>query len=269
MPGLVGVSLSLVLHAGVGLWFAVPRHPSREVPVDPNPLLSGETFVLPAPESLDAPLVNASLSSGTVAASPLLNDPDGPAAADALAQVRNAQRASHHVPSEALHGGAAPGVRLACSQDASGGGCSSSLCGAVGERSASDLATAFVHGFAQIASADPAWRTAALGAVGDGIIALTLDEAGHLVDSKVSGTASDALARGIKNTVVLLKSRTFTSKGKTTTLRFTGVVSADRTANDGLHGEKFALGSSFSGGEGSAFFALPIGRRIDIRVKQR
>jgi hypothetical protein len=41
------------------------------------------------------------------------------------------------------------------------------------------------------------------------------------------------------------------------------------SVHDGLHGDVFAIGGSFAGGEGSAFFALAIGRRIDVRVHLR
>jgi hypothetical protein len=38
--------------------------------------------------------------------------------------------------------------------------------------------------------------------------------------------------------------------------------------HDGLHGEVFAIGGSFDATQGSAFFALAIGRRIDLQVRR-
>ena len=47
-----------------------------------------------------------------------------------------------------------------------------------------------------------------------------------------------------------------------------GAISTD-AVHDGLHGDVFAIGGSFAGAEGSAFFALAIGRRIDVRVRAK
>jgi hypothetical protein len=48
-------------------------------------------------------------------------------------------------------------------------------------------------------------------------------------------------------------------------LRVSATVSND-SVHDGLHGDVFALGGSFSETEGDAFFALAVGRRIDVRI---
>ena len=51
-----------------------------------------------------------------------------------------------------------------------------------------------------------------------------------------------------------------------TKLRIVATIGAD-SVHDGLHGDVFAIGGSFAEGEGSAFFALNVGRRIDLRVR--
>jgi hypothetical protein len=140
--------------------------------------------------------------------------------------------------------------------------------GAVGERSAADLATAFTRGFPQAASADPMWRSAPLGGAGDADVLLTLDDSGHIVDSRVLGAPSAALTSAIRRTLALIGSRAFVARGKVTRLHLVATVTADEV-HDGLHGDVFAIGGSFAGGEGSAFFALAVGRRIDVRVRAR
>jgi hypothetical protein len=97
---------------------------------------------------------------------------------------------------------------------------------------------------------------------------LTLDESGHIEASQVTGTPSPALTSAIRRTLALIKGRPFVAKGKVTRLHVSGTVSAD-AVHDGLHGDVFAIGGSFAGAEGSAFFALAIGRRIDVRVRAR
>lgn len=257
---IVGAGLSVLLHVGVAVIVAIPRPPARELPADPAPALAGETFELPAPAMMDAPLANASPSPDLVAAPAPPDEPDAPS--------QNTPPVHGHKGERAAHQGRPSGGRASSPEGAGGGTGSSALYGAVGDRAATDLATAFVHAFRQIASADPAWRTAPIGATGEGTIVLTLDESGHITDTKVNG-AGDPLAKGIRSTVTLLKARPFTAKGKTTTLKFSGTISAGEKVGDGLHGEAFAIGSSFNGNEGTAFFALPIGRRIDIKVRTR
>lgn len=110
------------------------------------------------------------------------------------------------------------------------------------------------------------WRSAPLGAAGEATLLLTLDESGHIAEVQIVGTASGPLAQGIRRTVSLIKGRPFIARGKVTKLRLTATVSAD-TVHDGLHGEVFAIGGSFAEGEGAAFFALNVGRRIDLRVR--
>jgi hypothetical protein len=130
------------------------------------------------------------------------------------------------------------------------------------------LATAFTRGFPQAASGDPAWRAAPLGSAGEADVVLTLDEEGHIQDTQVLGSPSAALSGAIRRTLALIKGRPFVAKGKVTRLHLVATVTAD-AAHDGLHGDVFAIGGSFTGGEGNAFFALAVGRRIDMRVRAK
>ena len=140
--------------------------------------------------------------------------------------------------------------------------------GAVGERGAVDLPSAFTRAFPQVASADPAWARVPFGAAGDAELTLTLDDSGKLVSTTVSPGTPAALKTGIARTVALIRGRAFTAAAARTRLRVTAVVSPDQV-HDGLHGDVFALGGSFTGGQGNAFFALSIGRRVDLRIISR
>jgi hypothetical protein len=135
----------------------------------------------------------------------------------------------------------------------------------VGDRAAVDLATAFTRGFPQAASADPAWSRAPFGGAGDAIVTLQIDGDGALVGAFVDGSPGPALRAGIARTIALLRARTFTSNARMTRLRVIAKVEPD-DVHDGLHGEVFAIGGSFEATQGSAFFALAIGRRIDLLV---
>lgn len=140
--------------------------------------------------------------------------------------------------------------------------------GAEGDRSATDLSTTFTRAFPQTASADASWASAPMGATGAVDVILTIDDEGNLVGSDIRGGTSPALHRGIERTLVLMKHRVFTARARTTTLRVSAVVSVD-AVHDGLHGDVFALGGSFTATEGNAFFALAIGRRIDVKIVTR
>jgi hypothetical protein len=146
------------------------------------------------------------------------------------------------------------------------------LFGAVGVRSASDLATTFTRAFPQAASADPVWASAPFGPMGSALVTLTLDDDGHIDRTEIGGSPSPALRRGIERTLVLLgRSRPFTAHGAVTSMRVTARLSRD-DVHDGLHGDVFALsGGSFAGDVGNAFFALPPkdgpGRRLDLEVR--
>ncbi|MEO6419365.1 MAG: hypothetical protein ABIP39_08175, partial [Polyangiaceae bacterium] len=58
----------------------------------------------------------------------------------------------------------------------------------------------------------------------------------------------------------------FTARAAVTVLHVGATVSPD-VVHDGLHGDVFAIGGSFEGRQGNAFFALAAGRRIDLVVE--
>jgi hypothetical protein len=145
------------------------------------------------------------------------------------------------------------------------------LYGAVGERSATDLATTFTRAFAQAASGDSVWSAAPFGAAGTAIVTLELDDTGHLAGTSIAGSPTIALRRGIERTLALLGPRALTARSAVTKLRIRAQVTRD-AVHDGLHGDVFALsGGSLSGDIGTAFFALPPalgpGRRVDVELR--
>lgn len=260
--GTIGVSL--VVHGAIAAALLVPRASSGppDEALPPPPANAGETFELPAPETADTPLANASPSPDSNAASAPMEFPDAPARPVPPSRATPAARPSHQGrPSAGRSGPAA-------TDEAAGSTGSAAMFGAVGERSASDLARAFTLDFPQAASGDPIWRTAPLGPAGEATLVLTLDESGHLEGTQVLGSPGAPLAAGIRRTLALIKGRPFTARGKVTKLHLTATVSSD-SVHDGLHGDVFAIGRAFAEGEGSGFFALNIGRRIDLRVRLR
>ena len=258
----VTLAVSLGVHVAVAAALLVPSVRPQS-PVDPAPQLAGETFELPAPETAEVPLANASPSPESVSAPAPPDDGDAPARPSPPVRGKRATRPSH--PGRPSSGRADPGPADGAPQST---GTEPALYGAVGERSAADLATAFTRGFPQAASADPVWRSAPLGSAGEANVVLTLDESGHIESTQILGSPSPALASAIRRTLALIKGRPFVAKGKVTKLHLVAAVSAD-SVHDGLHGDVFAIGGSFSGVEGSAFFALAIGRRIDVRVRAK
>lgn len=219
--------------------------------------LAGETFELPAPETAEAELANASPSPETRA-----HESEDPAAShETVPEAKPAVRPSHH--------GRPSGGRAAGAPDGTPGGSGGqALYGAVGDRSAVDLATAFTRGFPQVASVDPVWRTVPIGSAGEATVTITLDEAGRIESTHVTGAPSAALAGAIKKTVSLIGGRAFVAHGKTTKLQLAASVSND-AVHDDTKSPVFAIGGSYTGSEGSAFFALAIGRRVDLRVRGR
>ncbi|MDB4945671.1 MAG: hypothetical protein JWP97_5205 [Labilithrix sp.] len=255
----LGMSLGLHVAAFAAVTLPALLHHASPAAPDPPPANAGETFELPAPESAEVPLANASPSPEAYAAPAPPDAVDAPAAPVPDVHAKRAARPSHEARPSA---GRAPAAATDGSPGSAG---SAALYGAVGDRSATDLSRAFTRDFPQAASGDPLWRTAPLGAAGEATVTFTLDEAGHITDVAVTG-ASGALAQGIRRTMTLIKARAFTAKARVTRLRLVATVSAD-TVHDGLHGDVFAIGGSFAEGEGAAFFALNVGRRIDLRVR--
>jgi hypothetical protein len=141
--------------------------------------------------------------------------------------------------------------------------------GAVGERGAVDLATAFTRGFPQAASADPVWMKAPFGAAGALDVRLSLDDTGHLAGARLEPGGSAELRQAVARTVALIRGRTFTARAATTRLHVRGVVSADAVRNEARGADVFAIGGSYAGRSGSAFFSLAIGRRVDVTITER
>jgi hypothetical protein len=131
----------------------------------------------------------------------------------------------------------------------------------VGDRSAVDLATAFRRSFAQATSGNPAWASAPLGAAGDAVVVLDLDAGGHVTSHRVEGAPTPALSAGIRSTLALLSARPFVAKARVTRLRVLGTISPSEPRDD-MHG---VYGIGFA--EDRAFFALPAGRRIEVRIR--
>ncbi|MBL8609688.1 MAG: hypothetical protein JNL38_20315, partial [Myxococcales bacterium] len=138
--------------------------------------------------------------------------------------------------------------------------------GAVGDRSATELGRAFTRAFPQAASTDAQWASAPLGDAGTATLVVVLDDSGKIEETRIEGAPSAALRAGIARTLQLVKARTFVARQKTTRIGLHARVSADEV-HDGWHGDVFAIGAS-EGGD-SAFFALAIGRRVDVNVTVR
>lgn len=251
------ISLSIGFHVAVAAAFLVRPAPSE--PEDPAPALAGQTFELPAPDTQEAPLANASPAPddlGQAAPSEAADAPAKPAPPKIGKQAARPSNAGR------------PSAGRTTAGDGETGGTSSSglTFGATGDRSATDLLTAITHGFAQGASGDPSWRTAALGNAGEATLTITLGEDGHIESESVSGNPSPALASGIRRTMALIRGRPFVAKGKVTKLHLTATVTSD-SVHDDSGSDVFAIGRSVAGGEGHGWFALSIGRRIDLRVR--
>lgn len=256
------VVLSLVAH-GAGFALAVHDHgktaPSTLKPEAPARTVAGETFEVP----LDEVAVNALDRAGghpdpgaewTPVSNATPSRGDGPG--------EDAPRESH--PRPQVHAGKAAPV--AAGTVGAGDGDRTPRFGAVGDRSAVEVATAFTRGFPQAASADPLWIAAPFGPAGTVDVYLTLGEDGALERARTGGSPSHALAEGVRRTLALVRARSFVAEGRETHLRVTATVTRD-AVHDGLHGEVFAIGGSFDTGERSGFFALAVGRRIDVRVQ--
>ena len=251
------ISLSIGLHVAVATAFFVrPVTPKAE---DPAPALAGETFELPAPDTQEAPLANASPSPNEVANEAPVEVGDAPARPSPPKAGKATARPSH--------AGRPSAGRETAGDGETGGATTSGLTfGATGDRSATDLLTAITHGFAQGASGDASWRTAPLGSAGDATLTITLAEDGHIESESVSGNPSPALASGIRRTMALIRGRPFVAKGKVTRLHLTATISND-AVHDNSGSDVFAIGRSVAGGEGHGWFALSVGRRIDLRVR--
>lgn len=254
------LGLSLLSHGAVAAFFVlVPAGGSDAAPtVDPPPALAGETFELPAPETAETPLANASPSPDSNAAPAPIELPDAPARPTPPTRAKVGARPSHQ-------GRPSAGKSAGETEGGPGSTGSAAMYGAVGDRSAVDISHAFIRSFPQAASGDPIWRMAPLGAAGEATLVLTLDDTGYITDVQVQGSVTGPLAQGIQRTMALIKGRPFIAKGKVTRLHLSATINAD-TVHDGLHGDVFAIGQDVGGG--GAFFALNVGRRVDLRVRR-
>jgi hypothetical protein len=252
--------VSVAAHAGaivlaLGGFRRAPATPSRVQLDRASRVVSGETFEVPLEESPDERDTRAFATESAAAA-----ETRGPRVARRAGAEARAPSRAPATPRAGSAGASRP------TGDGPGDGDRPASFGAAGDRSAVDLASAFTRGFPQAASADPLWLTAAFGTAGSVEVTLTIDESGALVDTRSTGAAGDALTAGVRRTLALIRARSFVAEGKETRLRVSATVAADEV-HDGLHGEVFAIGGSFDRGAGNGFFALAVGRRVDVRVQ--
>jgi hypothetical protein len=251
-PTIGFVALSLAVHGIVGAGAVViargrAHDPTSDAP--PAVVLAGETFDLG--DLVPPPRTGAPTAPADPAPPPeATTDPNGAPA------PRPRPTAAPHASATASAAGSGEPAAAGTPE----------RFGAVGDRSAVDIAVAFTRSFPQASSADPFWQTVPFGDCGATNVTFVLADDGTLESWSAAGAPSEALKRAIDRTLALIKGRTFTAAGKTTTLRVSAKVSPD-DVHDGLHGDVFAVGGSYSGGEGTAFFALSIGRRVDVTVR--
>ncbi|CAN5464715.1 hypothetical protein BH09MYX1_BH09MYX1_54740 [soil metagenome] len=244
--------LSLAVHgAVVGAVLVHPKLPSfaHEAP----PVLAGETFDIAASQNVE-PEQHAVVAGAEPA--PVPTDRD-------LRTTPEPGTTAHAVRTQA------PPSAIGAATDRPGTVAVAApqlTYGAVGDRSAVDVAVAFTRSFPQASSADPFWETVPFGDCGTADVTFIVADDGTLESWSAGGAPSEALTRAISRTVALIKDRSFVALGRTTKLRVSARVSPDQT-HDGLHGDVFAVGGSYAGGEGNAFFALNIGRRVDVTVR--
>jgi hypothetical protein len=237
-------SLSLAAHGAAATWVLWPRKAETvETKGDPAPSLAGETFELPAPDT-DEPLAQAAPAPEMTAPSDVDFD-DAPARpVPPKSKARPSARASHEGrPS----GGKSEGTKDGMT---GGSGSQPGTYGAVGDRSAQDLRSAFLRAFALTASANPAWAKAPIGSLGEVTINITLDESGHITDYKIGGSPSALLRSGLESTMQLVKNRPFTSQGKTTKLHFAASITEG--------------GGGVFGVDASGSFTLPVGHAVSL-----
>lgn len=233
------VLFSLAVHGAVGVaLFAHPKAPDR----DPPPFLAGETFdlaVTQAPEPEKQAIVPVPAETSTT-------DPGA--------------TAPKPTPTATAHRPAPPSPTTNTGTAETNG--SALTYGAVGDRSAIDIAVAFTRSFAQASSTDPYWDSVPFGDYGSTDVTFVLAEDGKLESWTAATTPSVALTRAIDSTVALIKGRSFVALGRTTKLHVSARISPDET-----HDGHYAVGGSYAGGEGNAFFALRSGRRVDVTVR--
>ena len=259
----VALAASVALHVASATALVLGAGRAPEAPrSDPAPALAGETFELPSPDEVFVPLANASPS-------PEVAGETAPPAPEPGAEPTHPHTAKPLAKGgrSALAAGRPSAGRAAEPPSEGSGSGGDKTYGAVGDRSAADLATAFTRGFAQASSMHPAWTTAPFGSAGEATLVLELDEGGHLAGHHVEGAPSAGLAAGIRSTLALIGARPFVAHGKVTRLHVIATISPSEPRDD-MHGV-YGIGGSFVSGEGHAFFSLPSGRKIDVKVRGR
>jgi hypothetical protein len=250
LPAFLAASLALHLAAAGGAWLANARAHSHKDDTPP-PVLAGDSFVAPSLEDLGAEEPQDVVGDITIAPA-TTGETSRDRADDGAERSRPQRRAGATTPPK-KRGNAAqqtpPG-------ESGAGSTEPSLYGAVGERTAVDLPRGFTRMFANASSADPAWDRSPLGAVGEVTVTITLDDTGHIADVQTAG--GGPLASSVGRTVALLRARPFTAKAKVTHLHISAKISADSN-------EFFLVGQD----EGSSFFRLPSGRRVEARITTR
>ena len=136
-------------------------------------------------------------------------------------------------------------------------------------RYAVDLLKTFTRAMPQVAMQDTQWATLAIGPVGEADVTLELDDAGHLSDRlDFRGAPAPAIRTAVVRAAALIGGHAFVAKSARSHLVIAATITKD-TGEDEYHGSRIALSGTgeFVGNVGKAFFALPIGRRIDFTLK--
>jgi hypothetical protein len=260
---------SLVMHLAIGVFAVRGVHlATPPAAASSAAAMTGETFDLPVEQPIEFPAGDpaAAAAAAGQATAGSNGGSTGSEASNAEPGSAPPQRRSRPARPAGAHGAASVAGQASGESAATEAHAPAAPYGAAGERGAVDLATAFTRGFPQAASMDSRWVQAPFGPAGEALVVLEIAPNGTLLAHRVTGTPSAALRAGIERTVALIGAREFTATAAETRLRVTATVSPDQV-HDGLHGDVFAIGGSFAQAEGNGFFALAIGRRVDVRVR--
>jgi hypothetical protein len=247
----VCAALSLAVHLGLAFGgIRLPRAPlapptgagSTAPEANASAALGGETFDIQD----EAPPIDEATAAEEAQPSPATPSPpieldDGPA-----------QQAPR--PPSSARRSPAPAARTSPTAAAAA---PAQLYGAAGDRSASDLVTAFRRNFANAASPDPIWETVPVGFYTEGTVTFTLSEEGSLTHTTISANAAPAFRSAIGRIVALLKARAFTARGMKTRLHIVLRVT-DKVVNNGA----FTVNA-----EGS--FETPSRRHVGAEIIER
>ncbi len=260
----IAVSASVVLHVAAGLGASRSLRPAADPPISATRAnLTGDTLDVNQEGDLASAGENSTPPTAPPSSSPEPAPDSEPESATAAADpAPRPMKPSGRPVAARAHPKPRPGVAGA-ETPLTGEGGEGGLFGAVGERGAVDLAAAFKRQFSLAASADTSWASLPFGEAGETDVSLVLDASGKLVQTTVSPSATTALKNSIARTVTLIRGRQFTSASARTRLHIRAAVSHQKI-DDGLHGDRFAIGV-----DGTVFFALPTGRRIDFKITGR